>query len=75
MTASIVIKPSKSRGGKKARKVGRNAKWCLAYRNRDQREKNKAARLRKHLITFPDDSCAVHALSNLGTAARAARAA
>ena len=57
----------KAKGGKKNRKHGRHAVWCNAYRNRNQRERNKARRLRKHIATFPKDkcpdTCALEALS------------
>lgn len=48
--------------GKKGRKLGRNEKWCQAYRTRGQREKNKARKLRRHLKRHPEDLQAVAAL-------------
>lgn len=33
----------------KSSKAGRKAKWCEAYKNRGQREINKALRLARHL--------------------------
>lgn len=39
----------------KGRKIGRNKKWCQAYRASGQRERNKAIRLQKHLARFPGD--------------------
>lgn len=56
----------KAKGGKKNRKIGRNKKWCEAYRNRGQREKNKCIRIRKHLARFPNDPTARHLLANGG---------
>jgi len=47
---------------KKQRKWGRNALFCAAYRNRNQREKNKVIRLKKHLLRFSADTCAEKAL-------------
>ena len=41
--------------GKKNRKYGRNANFCLRYRNEDRRAKNKARRLRRHIAKFPND--------------------
>lgn len=45
----------KAKKGKKQRKVGRNAAYCLAYKNSHRREHNKIRRLKKHLVRFPDD--------------------
>ena len=47
----------------KGRKVGRNLKWCQAYRLRRQRERNKAVKLRRHLARLPGDLCAAIALA------------
>lgn len=46
---------AKSQGKKGGRKIDRNTKWCEAYRKRNQRERNKLRRLRKHLVRFPKD--------------------
>ncbi len=48
----------KAKGGKKNRKYGRNARWCAAYRLRNQREHNKLTRLARHLARYPRDSIA-----------------
>lgn len=48
----------KAKGSKKGRKIGRNQKWCQAYRNRGQRERNKLRRLKPHLKRRPADNCA-----------------
>lgn len=58
------------------KKKGRNAKWCQAYRMRGQREKNKAVRLLRHLLRFPEDGIAYGWLTNNGhaDAAKVARA-
>lgn len=48
----------KAKKSKKLRKVGRNATYCLQYKNLNRREKNKLVRLRKHLIRFPLDGTA-----------------
>jgi len=58
----------KAKGGKKNRKVGRNARWCAGYRARNQRERNKVARLKRHLRCQPADRCAKDALARLYTA-------
>lgn len=54
----------KAKRSKKMRKVGRNAAYCLRYKNSNRREQNKARRLRKHLVRFPNDACAVKAVEN-----------
>lgn len=38
-----------SQGGKGNKKKGRNAAWCLAYKLRNQREKNKVRRLMRYV--------------------------
>lgn len=50
----------KLKGGSK--KCGRSKLWCEAYKSRNQREKNKSARLKSHLIRHPTDTTAVKAL-------------
>lgn len=49
-------------GSNKMRKVGRNAIFCLNYKNRNQAEKNKVIRLNRHLKIFPTDNCAIKAV-------------
>mgnify|MGYP001412824509 CR=1 FL=1 len=61
-----MVKKQKSGGG--TRKYDRNKVWCQAYRARGQREKNKAVRLRKHIVRHPADHCAVDALSRVAPA-------
>lgn len=48
----------KKKGGKKGRKIGRNAEKCKAYRAAGRREKNKKRRLAKHLRNHPQDLAA-----------------
>jgi hypothetical protein len=48
----------KAKKSKKLRKVGRNAAYCLQYKNLNRREKNKVIRLRNHLDRFPRDGVA-----------------
>lgn len=55
---------NKGKGGG-AKKYGRNAAWCKAYRASARREKNKILRLVKHLKRFPQDGKAVYVLNNL----------
>lgn len=55
---------------KKSRKHDRNRVWCQAYRNRAQREKNKAVRLKKHMARHPGDNCAKGCFDNLPLIAR-----
>lgn len=47
---------------KKDRKWGRNAAYCLSYKNSNRREKNKLRRLAKHLKRFPGDKIAQNAV-------------
>jgi hypothetical protein len=54
----------KAKSTKKHRKVGRNANYCLRYKNENRREKNKVKRLNKHLVRFKDDSCAQRAVEH-----------
>ena len=55
---------AKANGSNKMRKVGRNAIFCKNYRNRNQQEKNKVVRLKKHLLLFTADTVAQEALEN-----------
>lgn len=54
----------KAKKSKKLRKVGRNATYCLIYKNTNRREKNKVKKLVKHLARFGNDNCAKVALGN-----------
>jgi hypothetical protein len=54
----------KAKKTKKQRKWGRNAAYCLAYKNSNRREHNKVKRLKKHLVRFPDDLVATVAIEN-----------
>lgn len=54
----------KAKKSKKLRKVGRNANFCLRYKNSNRREKNKIKKLVKHLAKFANDNCAKVALGN-----------
>jgi len=36
-------------------KYGRNASWCKMYRDRGTRERNKAAKVARHIKRFPAD--------------------
>lgn len=50
----------------KGRKIGRNKKWCEAYRNRHQRERNKVKKLLRHIRRYgTTDHMAVHTYNNL----------
>lgn len=55
----------KAKKSKKHRKHGRNAAFCLRYKNEDRESKNKVKKLVKHLAVFENDRCAVHCLTNL----------
>lgn len=52
----------KAKKTKKQRKYGRNANFCLRYRNSNKRERNKVIKLKKHLGNFPNDAVAQSAL-------------
>jgi hypothetical protein len=50
----------------KGRKIGRNKKWCEAYKNRGQRGINKVAPLLRHIKRYgTTDHTAVHCYNNL----------
>ena len=51
--------------GGNSRKKGRMKHWCLLYKNRQQRERNKARTLTNHLRRFPADAVALDALAVL----------
>ena len=59
--AGLIHKAKKT---KKQRKFGRNANFCLVYKNTNRREKNKIKKLVKHLTKFANDNCAKVALGN-----------
>lgn len=54
----------KAKKTKKHRKHGRNAAFCLRYKNENREEKNKLKKLVRHLAVFENDRCAVHALAH-----------
>lgn len=58
----------KAKKSKKLRKVGRNANFCLRYRNENRAEKNKIKKLIRHLGRFANDNCAKVALGNTKSA-------
>lgn len=59
----MAVQPKqKAKKTKKQRKFGRNAAYCLRYRNSHRREHNKIKRLRKHLSRFPNDKVAAKAI-------------
>lgn len=58
----VVTAPQKAKKTKKQRKFGRNAIYCAHYLRTHIREKNKIKRLKKHLVRFPDDKCAINAM-------------
>lgn len=47
--------PNAYKRGKKNRKHGRNKRWCELYRQRGQRELNKARRQARHAKRHPND--------------------
>ena len=61
----MVEQKNKAKGGKKNRKVGRNARRCEAYKAENRRERNKLVRLLRHLARFPKDVCAKHAIARV----------
>lgn len=52
----------KAKKSKKQRKHGRSKDYCKVYALTHRRERNKVVSLRKHLIRFPDDACAIAAV-------------
>ena len=50
-------------------KLGRNKKWCKAYAQRSQREKNKVLKVLNHLIKFPTDNKAVEYVKRMAVLA------
>lgn len=48
----------KAKKSKKQRKVGRNAQFCLRYRNERRGEKSQCLRLSKHLMRHRNDTVA-----------------
>lgn len=60
---------TKIKGGG-ARKYGRNKITCANYRNQQQRERNKAVKLIRHIHQTPWDKCAREALERLPVAFR-----
>jgi hypothetical protein len=61
---------AKASGSNKMRKVGRNALFCQNYKNRNQRERNKLVKVKKHLVRFVNDLVAVATVDRLKTAIR-----
>ena len=51
----------------KCRKLGRNASYCLSYKNTNKREKNKIKKLVKHLARLPNDAVAKAAIARCKT--------
>jgi hypothetical protein len=45
-----------AKAGGNNRKKGRMLAWCQSYKNRQQRERNKARKLAKHLRREPNDA-------------------
>lgn len=54
----------KAKKSKKNRKWDRNKIYCLWYKNTNQREKNKAKKLAKHLSIHFGDATARHAFAH-----------
>ena len=51
--------------GGKNRKYGRMAKSCQAYTAGGMQEKNQKRRLRRHLLSYPEDAAAVTAYEKI----------
>ena len=60
----------KAKKGKKQRKHGRNEGRCKTYAALHIREKNKVARLKKHLARYPEDRSALAAVEAATAAIR-----
>jgi hypothetical protein len=54
-----------SGSGKGSRKIGRNQKWCQAYRANGVRERNKIKRLTTYVRRYPEDLQAANRLRSL----------
>lgn len=65
----------KAKRSKKQRKFGRNAEFCARYRLEMRAEKSQLKNLRKHVLRFPDDHCALGAIGRLEALLYRARAA
>ena len=55
----------KAKQGGKNRKVGRAKKACESYRARQQRERNKAVKIARHLKRHPGDEVSINAFKSL----------
>ena len=60
----------KKAGGKKNRKYGRNAAFCVAYRNAHKHERSHLRRLARHLARFAGDTVAAAAVEHYKKLAR-----
>ena len=60
------IGPRRSKGGKKGRKLGRDLAKCKQYRAMKTREKNKLAKIEKHIATHPNDASAKNDANRVG---------
>lgn len=57
--------------GSGTKKYDRNRPWCQSYRNRQQRERNKALRLLRHFRRYGyANAAAVHCYNNLPLSVR-----
>ncbi len=63
--AATGTKKAKKKQSKKSRKHGRSKARCEAYVRRGQREKNKKAKLLKHIATHQKDAIAIACLTTL----------
>lgn len=61
---------AKQQTKQQSRKCLRNRAFCLNYKNRNQRERNKVVRLARHLKFFPADICALKAVEAAKTLIR-----
>lgn len=61
---------AKQQTKQQSRKCLRNRAFCLGYKNRNQRERNKVIRLNRHLKKFPTDRVAIRAVELCKTAIR-----
>lgn len=59
-----------AKAAKKGRKFGRNAAFCLAYRNNNTREINKLRKIMKHLRKHVNDLSQIKALTHISKTAR-----
>jgi len=57
--------PKAQKRGGSSKKIGRDKKYCEAYRARARREENKEKKIKRHLKKYPEDNVARMALDSI----------